>query len=349
MNNIKKLALVVLASASFIFSSVVAGELTVTGGVTATYGKGENSSGIGISNELDFTASGELDNGTTWKWQTQLDDAGTVNDDTSLVLGTSYGTIGLFISEGGLASKYGYGVGAMGPGSDYSAPSTVQHGVNTDTYNNVQFHTPAGLLPLGMTIKAAYVPNLADVQGASAKSTGTIEYLQAVGDSASHYRVDLAPIDGLTVGADYAVVSGTNTTTKYKQESAGAYVKYVSGPITVGFSKSGYQPDTDKTTAGLSTGATYYETDSYGIQFAVNENLTVSYSEENSTKHGGHFTSVINARTNVADVEYEVQHIQAAYVIGGATVGIAIADADNDGYTSGKQAKQTIFSLAMAF
>ena len=30
---------------------------------------------LGISNELDFTASGELDNGYTWKYQVQLDNA----------------------------------------------------------------------------------------------------------------------------------------------------------------------------------------------------------------------------------------------------------------------------------
>ena len=50
-----------------------AGELTVTGSAKATYnhqggGSAANNSGknLGISNELMFTASGELDNGYTW-------------------------------------------------------------------------------------------------------------------------------------------------------------------------------------------------------------------------------------------------------------------------------------------
>ena len=34
--------------------------------------------GIGISNELNFTASGELDNGFTWKYHTELDPAAAV-------------------------------------------------------------------------------------------------------------------------------------------------------------------------------------------------------------------------------------------------------------------------------
>jgi len=350
MKKISKIFLVAFSVVSISLSSVFAGELSVTGGVTATYMIGgaddSNSKGLGVSNELDFNASGELDNGYAWTWQTQLDDAGTVNDDTSLkVTLNDLGTVGIFISEGGLASKYGYGVGAMGAGSDYGAPATVLHGINTDTYNNVQYHTPAGLLPLGLTIKAAYAPNLSDTQGASAKSAGTIE-TKAVGDDASHYRVDATPIDGLSVGADYAVVSGGVSTIRYAQESAGAFAKYVTGPITVGYSRSGYQPNEAK--AG-STGSINYTTDSYGIMFAVNENLTVSYSEENSTKRTSSTLSATAVRTAATETEMKIDHIQAAYVIGGATVGIAIAEAKNSDYTAGKDEKQTIFSLAMAF
>jgi hypothetical protein len=262
MKNLKKIALVILASGSFIFSSVLAGDLSVTGGVTATYGKGEASSGIGISNELDFNANGELDNGMTWKWQTQLDNAGMNNDDTRLEIGTSYGTIGIYISEGNLASKYGYGAGALAAGSDYagltSGTSAMQFGVSTDSYNNVQYHTPADLLPFGITAKVAYVPNLSDGDGASAKSTGTIE-TRTDGNNLSHVRLDAAPIAGLTIGADYATASGGVAKNVYTLESAGAYAKYVAGPLTVGFSKTGYQPTKTNTDGATVT----YETDSY--------------------------------------------------------------------------------------
>ena len=120
MKNLKKLALVILASFSLIFSTASAGELSVTGSVSASYGIGEQASALGVSNELDFNASGELDNGYTWTWQTQLDGATTVNDDTRLVIGTPYGALGIFISEGDLSSKQGYGAGALAAGSDYA-------------------------------------------------------------------------------------------------------------------------------------------------------------------------------------------------------------------------------------
>ena len=70
MKNISKLLVGILFSALAI-APTYAGELTVTGGATATYAIQGDDSGsgksLGISNELDFSASGELDNGYTHK------------------------------------------------------------------------------------------------------------------------------------------------------------------------------------------------------------------------------------------------------------------------------------------
>ena len=347
MKKITKLFLVILSAASFTLSAV-AGELSVTGGVTATYkingADAAAGKGIGVSNELDFNASGELDNGYTWKWQTQLDDAGTVNDDTRLEIGTNLGTVGFYISENDLSSKLGYGIGAMGVGSDYTGPSTVEWGVAMNVYNNIGYALPAGLLPFGGSVKAAYAPNLSSTAGASAKADGAVE-TEAVGDDATQYRVDFKPIDGLSIGADYMTVSGGVSTIKYKQESAGAYAKYVSGPFSVGYARTGYQPNEAKSVAGTVN----YTTDQYGIQFAVNDNLTLSYSEEKSTKRTGSTLSNKNVRTAATEIDMDISHIQAAYVIGGATLGIAIADADNADYLTSRQEKTTTFSIAMAF
>ena len=343
MKKLTKLALVILTAGSFSFSSVVAGELSVTGGVTATYGMGEASSGLGVSNELTFGAAGELDNGFTWTYAMELDNAGMNNDDTQLVLGTPYGNVGVFISEGGLSSKYAYGAGALAAGSDYDAPSAITWGANIDSYNNVQYHTPAGLLPFGVTAKVGYAPNLSDTDGQSTKSKGVVE-TAAVGGSLTQYRIDASPVEGLTVGADYAKANDTLLATEYAQESGSAYFKYIAGPVTVGFSKTGNQPT--KTDAGATV---TYETDAYGIKFAVNENLTISYGEEKSTKRTSSTLDVLAARTAATETDYEIEHIQAAYVIGGATLGVAIADGKNVNYTAGRQDKQTIFSIAMAF
>jgi hypothetical protein len=93
MKNILK-TIAVLVSSSLVSLSAVAGELAVSGSANASYlingGQNNANKGIGISNELMFKASGELDNGYTWDYHTELDmaDGGAAsNDDTALVIG----------------------------------------------------------------------------------------------------------------------------------------------------------------------------------------------------------------------------------------------------------------------
>jgi len=66
MKNIAKILFVAISSLSLMLSAK-AGELTVNGTAKATYNATsgqQKDNGIGIANELNFTASGELDMGT---------------------------------------------------------------------------------------------------------------------------------------------------------------------------------------------------------------------------------------------------------------------------------------------
>ena len=73
---------------------------------------------------------------------------------------------------------------------------------------------------------------------------------------------------------------------------------------------------------------------------AVNENLSVSYNEHNTTfKKAG----------AGPDVEQESTGIAIAYTMGGATVGIADIEVDNADYTQGKKETQTVISLGISF
>ena len=75
MKTIMKTLFVSIASLSLMFS-VNAGELAVSGSAKATYhvthGQ-ESDNTIGITNELNFTASGEMANGFTWAYSMELD------------------------------------------------------------------------------------------------------------------------------------------------------------------------------------------------------------------------------------------------------------------------------------
>jgi hypothetical protein len=92
MKNIIKLVFVMFTV--FSFSLAQAGELTVTGNAKASYridssdsstGAVATTPGFGVANEFNLGASGELDNGLTWKYNINIDDA-TVQDDAGLSL-----------------------------------------------------------------------------------------------------------------------------------------------------------------------------------------------------------------------------------------------------------------------
>jgi hypothetical protein len=352
MKKISKLLVGILFSALVIAPSY-AGEMTVTGGATATYSIGGDDSGsgknLGISNELDFTANGELDNGYTWKYQVQLDGASTANDDTRLEIGTDMGTIGLYVSEGGM-SKELHGVGALGAGFDYHSPASgtagaFKTGYDVDGYSNIQYHTPSGMLPFGAQVKLGYVPDLNDTTLMSAKENNSNPASQATGRNLTQASITASPIDGLSLQGDIAQTSNETGVAVSVEEgiSANLGAKYTIGQITVGYIEGGYQP------AVASGEITYYENKFMGIQFDVNDSLSLSYNVDQSNKNVRAAVAVGATAGTKTENEMEQKSIQVAYTTGGATIGIAQAEVSNSDYTAGKGENQTIVSLAVAF
>ena len=347
MKKISKLLVGILFSALVIAPSY-AGEMSVTGGATATYSIGGDSSGsgktLGISNELDFTASGELDNGYTWKYQVQLDNAAANNDDTRLEIGTDMGAIGLYITEGGM-SKELHGVGAMGPGFDYHSPATFQTGYDVDGYGNIQYHSPADALPFGAQIKLGYVPDMNDTAQMSAKDANSNPASHSTGRNLTQINVTASPIDGLSLQADAAQTSNETGVAISTEEGVSANIgaKYTMGPVSVGYVEGGYQPAVE------SGEITYYENNFIGIQFDVNEAVSVSYNIDESNKVARNTVAAGATAGTTTEVEMEQKSIQLAYTTGGATIGVAQAEVSNSDYTEGKDENQTIISLAIAF
>jgi len=352
MTKISKLFLSILSSALLISPSF-AGEMAVTGGATATYvtsgDDGSEGKTIGISNELDFTASGELDNGYTWTYQVQLDGATTANDDTKLVLGTDYGTIGIYNTEGGLSQELVHGVGALGTGYDYVSPSSFQAGYDVSSYSNIQYHLPSGVLPFGAGVKVGYAPNLGATTQIGAGGSAPVT-ANGVGGGLEMITVSLAPIDGLSIAGDVArTVNQTGATGLGGVEagvSANVGAKYTMGQFSVGYTEGAYQP------AIASGEITYYENKSHGIQFDVNEALSVSYNMDKSEKNVRAAVSATGGGAQAGTktlVTMEQESLQLAYTTGGATIGIAQAEVDNADYTAGKKETQSVVSLAIAF
>jgi len=351
MKNITKTLLVLVSALSISFAAT-AGELSVSGAAKASYVIGGSddaqSKGIGVSNELNFTASGEMDNGWTWSYSTEIDPAGggtASNDDSQLVLGMGdMGTVGFYDSEGGLSKELGYGIGALGTGTDYGNTMTISYGGTVSTSPNIQYHAPADLLPFGMTAKVGYVPNLADGAGNSWKNEGPIQTNSLAGDTATQYQVTAAPIDGLSVGGDfYSTDDGTATAQDY--ESGNAYAQYAMGNWKIGYNRGWYSPALTTKDAAV----TQYDNAAWGIEFAINDALSVSYNEETSERTTSNAIAAGASSRTKTTVESEMEVMQVAYILGGATVGLHIVDVGNADYTAAKEERKTVFTLAMDF
>ena len=365
MKNILK-TIAVLVSSSLISLSAVAGELSVTGSANASYvisgGQNIDGKGIGISNELMFSATGELDNGFSWKYHTELDmaDGGAAsNDDTALVITMGdMGTLGIYDAEGGLSTETGYGIGALGVGQDYANTMTrVGMGTDVSADPHVAYTTPAGLIPLGVSVSVGYAPNTTDGQGNSFKSTGGAQAASENGSNATQYKVTASPdmVPGLTIGADYYEVGNAIQTVSQEKTSGHMYAKYAVGNWKFGVFDAYLEPakTTNKYASASADTATVSGGDRYnfsgiGVEFAVNDALSLSYSQEKYERIDK--TMSATQSTNVtSSVESEADYIQVAYNIGGATLGLALVDTSNSDYTDAKKETKTLFTIGMEF
>ena len=366
MKNIIKTLIVMLTSIS-LFGSANAGELSVNGTAKATYNieTGANKGkGLGITNELNFTASGETDAGYTWSYSMELDPGATSpatetstgdtqsaqNDDTQLTLSTPYGTVGVFISEGGLDVEDAASQSAYARPTDMGGSDGVVDNFTIDAYNNMQYHTPADLIPFGGSFKVAYAPDL-DTYGSGNNSGVTVTEgaTTTVGRSATEMQVsfDAIPMaDGLKIGASYLEFDRQGDEGKKDQEaeSGAYYATYAIGNVSLGYSKAYKAVLVSNDANGGSPGSIVesYEQSNQSIAYAVNDDLTISYEVE---KSNAQYLDDANA-----DVEQKSTGVQLAYNLGGMTLAIARNSHDNPSYSStAADLDQTLIAVTMAF
>ena len=373
MKNIIKIGLVMLSAVSF--SIAQAGELTVTGVAKASYnisssdsasGAVESAPGLGVENEFTLGATGELDNGLTWKYNINIDGA-TVQDDAGLSISSaSLGTVAINISQGGLEYSKAAAITANGNrASDTGFTEGMIEEHTIGDMKNVQYHTPAGLLPFGLSLKLAYAPDTTandlaalNAQGGTggAGNGNFTDYAAAgsamglaatnsqgsnIGRTMTQYQVTAAPVDGLTVGASYSDIDGATSNEgaiAQNPESGSAFAKYVFGPATVAYGKAWIAPAIATVTTDS---VEFFENTKYSIAVNANENFSVAYSME---------TSEANFKTAAtANIELESSSISAAYTVGGMTLAVAQAQHNNVGYVTNRDAKTTLLNISMAF
>jgi hypothetical protein len=261
----------------------------------------------------------------------------------------------VFVSEGGISSKFGWNVAAYAPGSDYgwSGNSSTSHrasgsavawtyGDDIGGYNNFQYHTPAGILPNDISVKIAYAPNLGSSANNSSNATGASSGAITSGDNATQIQVSGSPVPGATLSASYIEKENQNVIKRH-YEAGGLSGKYAVGPVSLGYGRFYVQPTLQGAQSTIYT--EHYINDSYGISFNVNDALSLSYTSEQSEANK---ETVVDAEVDTK-VTAEITAVQAAYTMGGMTLSLAHKEIENMDYTSGKNGLETIVAVSLAF
>jgi len=320
MTNIKKIGLTALAG-TLATITAHAGEMSVSGTAQMTYltTKGttagetdNNADSFSVNSSLVFSGSGELDNGfgvsvssnltggsqTVANMQLDMGDMGTV----SMASGSSYLT-GLPAYQD-VVPNAGEQVWDDTGATEHGKPA--QGIVNPSADNTAKETLGYKVSANGFTLSAH--TSFADGNGAESSAVIAMDGL----------------VDGLTIGAGM----GNNASSATTDDDLETYfIKYTMGAITVG-------AQTSKVDA--QTAASDVERDAYGISFAVNENLSISY-------------GVSDTEFDASTSDEENAGISASYTAGGATVGLVHNTKDNNGGTAGADHENVELKLTFAF
>jgi hypothetical protein len=190
----------------------------------------------------------------------------------------------------------------------------------------------ADMLPEGLAVNLAWSPRAAGSGNKNDKGVG------GAGDSVSGSGYDIVLqysglMDGLNVFGGISAIqqAGAFATGDKNEKTIGA--TYATGGFTLG-----YQYSLSETDQKLSTATGSYENYLYAASFAVNDDLSLSYGRQTSNRK----------LVSGSNTEAEVDSIQIAYSMGGASIKIAETDADNINYGSADKGATTL-ALTLAF
>ena len=341
----KQLKLIVAFVAGlFAFTSVQAGEMTVSGSMQATYqSEVDNVTGnpLGMNTDLTFKGSTDTDFGTaTWTMGTDGTFLSESGADHTLKLATSFGTIG--VGNSGDAANAVDDItptafeeaNGAGSGSYTNDFGSGMDGSMSLSYGN------GDLFGTGISVAYNYYPRL---DGTTNNEKGASGAAGADKKSAQSINVGI-PLAGLPVLGDtplggMKITLGHNSSDNINEannrlEGGTIAVNLPVGPLSVGYQKKVYQPSQSDGTKE------HYKDDVYGVAYAVNDDFAISYNAYESDKHGADGTDI---------VEQETKAINLAYTVGGLTLAFQDAKTDNAAYSSGTSDDTRTFSVKTAF
>ena len=323
MNKLTKIGLSALAG-SLVAISAHAGSLSVSGSASISFADGDTDNAGGTAAEanqwsmgdsLTFKGGGELDNGMSVAVKYEYDDdEGDLNGGGSDQPGFDSHSVTLSSAEMGSITFAGHGGATNMDNMDDKTPNAFEESwdgvseadeetlVNGITGNNSFFYKAPSMG--GATFSVAYVP-----QGETATPNGS--YID--------FGVVFKPeaVDGLEVGVAFGETEETTGTTVDEQA---IYAKYTLGSISAGINMN--ESDTIDFT-------------SYGISFAVTDDISVSYSASESDIAGAN--------------DQEASGVSASFTSGGMTVAGMINTVDNASFEAANDTEGYEINFSFAF
>ena len=334
MKNITKVGLSALASALAI-TSVNAGEMSMSGSIEASYTKGSGyvttGNPLGMDKELSVTGSTELDNGTTVSYKQSITDAMAFND-SELVFGGVLGMADVALTSTGSPIS---AIDDVTPTAFEEANALLG---SIDDVNGMDGTygirvTMADFMGTGFKIDGMYSTDVGsgDAQadnGSSGETGGTSDKGVELAITGS-----VPMVEGLDVGVGYydQETDATSTTGNYGQQEGTAYIKYSTGPVSVGYQRGVVEIQG-------ATSNQMYDNEMIGISYKVTDDFSVSYNELES-----------RSSSDGTDIDQKFDSISVSYSMGGMTINLADSDVSNASYTSGRSIDATSVSLAIAF
>jgi len=351
MNKLTKVSLTALCGSLATLTAAHAGEMSVHGAAHMTYtSKSKEATGnpLGMKSNMTFKGSGELDGGQTFAFNITHNDQDAYSSADMSLTTNNLGTFKLTQGTGGA------GIG----GYDDKAPTAWEEAWDTGIGSGIDLAKGSGssttaswVSPTvaGITLKVAYSPKN---DGAQNNDKATSAATNAALGSGTDIVLDIAPSFGMvtpnlyagysmTEQGDNPKASGTNLDKDSDKEEAVVGLNFTVGPVKLGGQVTGEYLGKDNT----STDIFGYKNVMWGVSFNVSDNLSLSYGEVESKQ--GQVSSSFNS-TKIMEME----SIQVAYTMGGASIKIAETEITNAVYSTTSASSDrdaTTISLALAF
>ena len=327
MNKLTKIGVSALAG-SLALTAANALEMSVSGsagGAMYNYDESNSAGGFYQFDSVVFSASGETDGGMTVSASMELDNdnPGTSSssngmDNRSFSFGNdSLGTV-TFSGHGGSS--------VMGQWDDitpnayeevWDGTSGADVRIDGRSGNNLLAYTSPSFS--GLVIKAAYQRAAADA------GTGNGLDVSSYHDMGISYSPEM--VEGLTVAYAEGTLDDTATT---EIVHSTVWLKYVTGGLTVAYQEH----EADGPTAAKSD-----ESDSFGISYAVSDNMTIAYGQRDYDDNTSDSTTTSE--------EQKDSGFSASYTSGGMT--IAGHMNQNDNVSGVATADKDAYEIALSF